>query len=301
MSEHDIAIIGGGPAGASCAVWLKRLGLKPLLIEASDRLGGAPARSPYPNPWVATSPGADGPRLAAAIARSVAGAEVATLLGHRVEALSRAEAPSGAAGFSIRGGGPGGAAYSLLADIVVIASGVRPRRGGHAYRPEILVGPGGHILGQDFSGLSVAILGGGDNAFEHYGIIRGLGAREVHIYARSVRAGRALQAAVPSADLTVGAYAADDRNLTVGGRAYDRIIVLYGYEPVTAFGTGLGLATNPEGYLRTDPATAETSVRRVFAIGEVANRMHPSVVTAMADGVVAAKAIQRIIEGERPP
>ena len=30
----------------------------------------------------------------------------------------------------------------------------------------------------------------------------------------------------------------------------------------------------------------------VYAIGEVAQRMHPCVVTAFADGVVAAKAIQ---------
>ena len=33
-------IIGGGPAGASCALWLKKLGHEPLLLEAGDRLGG---------------------------------------------------------------------------------------------------------------------------------------------------------------------------------------------------------------------------------------------------------------------
>ena len=43
-----------------------------------------------------------------------------------------------------------------------------------------------------------------------------------------------------------------------------------------------------ETFIRVDPATCATGVPGVYAIGEVAVRSHPSVVTAMADGVVAA-------------
>lgn len=40
MKEHNILIIGGGPAGMETAYQLKQLGLKPIIIERNDRLGG---------------------------------------------------------------------------------------------------------------------------------------------------------------------------------------------------------------------------------------------------------------------
>ena len=40
MKEHRILIIGGGPAGMETAFQLKNLGLKPIIIEKSDKLGG---------------------------------------------------------------------------------------------------------------------------------------------------------------------------------------------------------------------------------------------------------------------
>ncbi len=283
---YDTLIVGGGPAGASAAIWLKRLGLLPLLLEGTGRLGGLQAESPYPNPWVASSPGASGREVAAAIAQSVADAAVETRLTHRVAA---AEAVPG--GFAVRGSGPGGG-FLFRGTLLVVASGVRRRRGGLADRPEILVGPGAHVLQHDFRGLRVALLGGGDNAFDHYGLLSGRGAADLHIHARSVRAQRRFVDAVPARDLSAGRYAVDDRALTVDGRPYDRLLVFYGYEPATEWAAGLGPAAAADGYLATDPATAETSVAGVYAIGELARRMHPSVVTAMADGVVAAKAIQ---------
>jgi len=36
-----MAIIGGGPAGMSCAIWLKNFGLYPIIIEKSKQLGGS--------------------------------------------------------------------------------------------------------------------------------------------------------------------------------------------------------------------------------------------------------------------
>ena len=51
---HDAVIVGGGPAGASCALWLARLGLSPLLVEASARLGGLGNDNPFTDDWIAT-------------------------------------------------------------------------------------------------------------------------------------------------------------------------------------------------------------------------------------------------------
>jgi len=63
----------------------------------------------------------------------------------------------------------------------VIASGVRakglPDHPPGANWPGVLIGPGSPIVAQDYSGLSVAVLGGGDNAFENYVYVRNRGAR----------------------------------------------------------------------------------------------------------------------------
>lgn len=74
-----------------------------------------------------------------------------------------------------------------------------------------------------------------------------------------------------------------------------------GWEPQADFADSLGLERDSRGYLRTDFATAQTSLPDVYAIGEVADRMHPCVVTSLADGVTAAKAIQRRWERPAPP
>ncbi|AHV94049.1 pyridine nucleotide-disulfide oxidoreductase family protein [Bordetella holmesii ATCC 51541] len=93
--------------------------------------------------------------------------------------------------------------------------------------------------------------------------------------------------------VTVGAYEVDPLARCVNGQHYDLILVFYGWEPQADFADGLELARDAHGYIQTDGATARTSLPDVYAIGEVANRAHPCVVTAMADGVVAAKDIQR--------
>ncbi|CPR04376.1 oxidoreductase [Bordetella pertussis] len=99
----------------------------------------------------------------------------------------------------------------------------------------------------------------------------------------------------------VGPYRVDPAARTVDGRAYDLILVFYGWEPQADFADSLGLERDSRGYLRTDFATAQTSLPDVYAIGEVADRMHPCVVTSLADGVTAAKAIQRRWERPAPP
>ena len=49
-SRKVVPIIGGGPAGMSCALWLHNYGLHPVIIEQEAVLGGMAERNPYPNP-----------------------------------------------------------------------------------------------------------------------------------------------------------------------------------------------------------------------------------------------------------
>ena len=73
---YDSVIVGGGPAGASCALWLARLGLSPLLVEASERLGGLGNDNPFADDWIAVLPGVTGQQVAANIDASVRAAGV---------------------------------------------------------------------------------------------------------------------------------------------------------------------------------------------------------------------------------
>jgi thioredoxin reductase (NADPH) len=51
----DATIVGAGPAGSSCALWLKQLGFSPVIIDRNDQCGGLQLLNPYLNTWIATS------------------------------------------------------------------------------------------------------------------------------------------------------------------------------------------------------------------------------------------------------
>src|SRR5690606_11518083 len=86
--KYDAAIIGGGPAGVSCAVWLARLGLAPVLVEASESIGGLCRRNPCVDEWNASLPAMTGPEVADNLASSLAQAAVPTHLSCAVEGVS---------------------------------------------------------------------------------------------------------------------------------------------------------------------------------------------------------------------
>ncbi len=301
QKKYDAVIIGAGPAGVSCAIWLKQFGFEPLLLEASDRVGGLSARNPFFDLWTPTAAGQTGIDIARGMASQLEASGAEVWLDSSVEQVVRVETDCESPSqnkqvnqFSISVWHEG-QLIDIQASAVVIASGVKARplnRGQDESWPGVLIGPGKKIVQQDFTGLNVALLGGGDNAFENYEYIKSRGARQAHIFARSIRAQKQFVARVPSSDVFVGSYLVEPNTKTVNGHAYDLIIVLYGWEAQATFVAPLALKHHGNGFIATNHDTAQTSQPGVYAIGEVAQRMHPCVVTAFADGVVAAKAIQ---------
>src|SRR5215468_7849369 len=90
MPETTIVpIIGGGPAGMSCALWLKNYGLRPIIIERAAALGGMARLSPYPNDGLLGWPGATARENAAEFAHHIERAGIETWLGARPQALRR--------------------------------------------------------------------------------------------------------------------------------------------------------------------------------------------------------------------
>ncbi|MGB1072188.1 MAG: FAD-dependent oxidoreductase, partial [Planctomycetota bacterium] len=55
-TPETVVILGGGPAGISCALWLKNLGHNPIILESGSKVGGTPGQIGRPNRWIAGMP-----------------------------------------------------------------------------------------------------------------------------------------------------------------------------------------------------------------------------------------------------
>lgn len=299
--EVDAIIVGGGPAGVSCAVWLARLGLAPVLLEAGAQVGGLCRQNPFYDEWNATLPGATGVQVADNLALSLERANVPVRLSFPVGRIQH-----GPDGFTVVHSAESDA---LSARYLVLASGVTARSLPEldpmfprlASAGQILIGPGEHIVAHDFRYKRVAVLGGGDNAFENALYAAAHGASLVHVYARHVRAQQQFVRQVSPVNIAMGHYKVDPATMTINDRFYDTFLVFYGWEPCVSFAESLDLQRSSLGFIATHALTAETSCAGVYAIGEVAQRQHPCVVTALADGIAAAKAIQVRIENQLDP
>ncbi|WP_159991660.1 NAD(P)/FAD-dependent oxidoreductase [Pelistega ratti] len=297
---YDAVIIGAGPAGASCAVWLSLLGFKPIIIDRASTVGGLCALNPFPDPWNITAPDLTGEEVSVQIKKSLESARVPVLLEQMVKNIQREEA-SETLLFKVFFEDKEKQLHAIRGRNIVIASGVKHKRPVQMKEneryPNILLGPGKHVYKQDFVMKKVAILGGGDNALENAVYVMDRGVRTVDIYARSIRAQKKWLNSINPKQLHIGEYEFDPDNMCINGEKYEIIMVFYGYEPQLDGITHLNLKLKEMGYIWTEEKTAQSSIPGIYAIGESANRMHPCVVTSMADGIVAAKAIQRSLEG----
>lgn len=315
-----VPIIGGGPAGMSCALWLHNYDLRPIIIERDAVLGGMARRSPYPNEGLLGRPGESARDNADAFVRHIREIGVETWLGAHPAQLRRggdgrfrletASCHASASSFA--------ATQSLSAAAIVIATGTRfcgeewldridnARR--LAERGRVHVGaPWAAEPGADL-GSHVAVIGGGDNAFDVSRMLVEKGVR-VTIVMRS-QAPKAQPLMVqrlcrhqPSGMARVLAQrtvrALEDVNPKVRLRLddgdhidADHVVVLFGYRPNTDEGwmAQLALERDSLGYLVVD-ANMETSCPGAFAVGDVANPIHPCIATAIATGTMAARAI----------
>lgn len=294
--QFDALIVGGGPAGAACAIWLKLLGHSPLLVEKAERIGGLQNRNPFPGDWLPGQPGITGPQAAARMHDHVLGLGIAAWTRCAVTAARRL--PRGGWEASLAGAGPGTAQARFL----VLATGVAPAAGGFSESATVLIGPGREVAEFDYRGKRVAILGGGDNAFENFLFVGRRGAAAARIFARHVRARAHYRRQVPPEAVSGPDYRADPARMTVDGESFDVFLVFYGWEPVNAVAAALGLATDGRGFVRSDERR-RTSDPDAYAIGELTQKLHPCVATSISDGIVCAKDIQERLEarGDHQP
>ncbi|MDV6332125.1 NAD(P)/FAD-dependent oxidoreductase [Asticcacaulis sp. 201] len=277
--NRDVVIIGGGPAGVACAIWLKKLGVDCLLLEASGRLGGLQTRSPYENLWI---PGVQG-KTGQAVAASLEAHALALEIDMRLNSLV----------LSVDGLRVATANEIVDARFIVMATGSCPRAADFKSARTVAIGPGEPMEALEVSGRRVAILGGGDNAFDQARFVRDRGG-QVTIFSRTPpRAQAGLRALVPDVPVVVGPYKADQAAMTVNDRPFDAFGVMFGFEAVIPAGMSPELEN---GYVAVD-RQGRTSLPGVYACGEVTDFWHPCVTTATAHGIQVAKQISLSLIG----
>jgi thioredoxin reductase (NADPH) len=310
-----VPIIGGGPAGMSCALWLHNYGLRPIIIERDARLGGMARRSPYPNDWLLGRPGETARENADEFTRHIERAAVETWLGACPERIRQESDFRLDIAFTDQR-----RAQSLPCPAIVIATGTEFR--GAEWLDQVknaraLAAAGRVHLGPPWAGepnanlgSHVAVIGGGDNAFDvarmlaEKGVAVTIVMRSTSPHARPqmvdrLRPHEASGKVKVLADRTVAALDQAGTRVRVrlndGGELdVDHVVLLLGYLPGTT-GTWLSeLApeTDNHGYLIVD-GNMETSCRGLFGVGDVANPVHPCIATAMGSGAMAAREIQR--------
>ncbi|WP_342618313.1 FAD-dependent oxidoreductase [Rhodoferax sp. GW822-FHT02A01] len=282
MNPAATLVIGAGPAGSACALWLHQLGCPVTLLERCAQAGGLQTFSPYENRWLPSLMDATGQEIAARLDAQLRFAGVDLRTGVGVRAIS-----PNATGFAVELEDGG----ILQAPQVVLATGARFRSGGFHNAGAVAIGPGHNTEALEVQGKRVAFLGGGDNAFDQYGFIMRRGAQSVTLFARAVRAQHVLRAAVPASDVVVGPFEVRQRDMTVNGQVFDAISVQFGFEAVVPEGLQ-ALQRTPLGFVAAN-LWGETSVPHLYAAGEISQTFHPCVATSFAHGIQVAKHIHR--------
>ncbi len=269
--RKEAIILGGGPAGIAAAIWLAKLGVDAILLERSGALGGLQRRSPYENLWIPGVQGKTGQEVARALADHAAAAGVEVRLNHAAPVTYNGAYQTG----------------TVSAPCLVIATGTTPRAGRFHPAANVAIGPGEPMEALDVTGKRVAILGGGDNAFDQARFVRDRGG-EVAVFSRGEpRAQRLLRDMIPDVRVVAGAYDARQKTMTVNGEAFDAFGVMYGFEAVVPEGLK---PRRLRGYVQVN-RFGETSMPGVYACGEVTDYWHPCVTTAAAHGVQVARQI----------
>lgn len=299
---YDVVVIGGGPAGATAALYAARAGLKTLVIDKGLTAGAAGMAGQIVNfPGVGPISGADLVRRIREQATSF-GAQFVTDRVLRVDLKSNP-----------RQVWTGGGVYAGRA--IIIATGAMGRK----YRvpgEDRLVGRGVSYCatcdGAFFRDREVAVIGNTDEAVEEALALTRFASR-VHFLSptREPQADPALVRELqehpkvtlyPAAHLeeVVGEEQVEGIRFRAGGE--ERLlpvagvfIYLQGNTPITDFLEGQ-LTLGEGGCLLVDE-NFQTAVPGVFAVGDVLCRHLKQAVVAAAEGAVAAVAADRYLRG----
>lgn len=305
---YDVIIVGGGPAGLTAGLYAARARLKTLIIEKSA-IGGQIVTTNEVENYPGAEKNATGPTLVERMREQAEsfGAEFVTddIDSYALEGEEKV----------LRSG-----QQEYKAKALIIAAGATPKKVG-CPGEEAFTGRGVSYCatcdGAFFSDLPIYVIGGGDTAAEEAIFLTKIAKKVTIVHRRDeLRAAKSIQEKVfanEKIDFLWDTVVKEIKgtglvqsivfeNVKTGEQTEVQaaeedgtfgVFVLIGYNPATDNLNGLVDMHN--GYIITDEEM-RTSVPGVFAAGDIRSKTLRQVVTATADGAIAAITAEKYIE-----
>ncbi|WP_206486362.1 alkyl hydroperoxide reductase subunit F [Thalassotalea sp. G2M2-11] len=298
-TPFDFLVVGGGPAGASAAIYSARKGIKTALV--ADRFGGQVQDTMAIENFISVK-ATEGPKLVASLEEHVKDYDIDIINNQRVKKIIEAQAIGELITIELESGA------QLQSRSVLIATGASWREinvpGEQTYRGKgVAYCP--HCDGPLFKGKSVAVIGGGNSGIEAAidlaGIVEHVTVLE---FDEKLRADAVLQdKANKMPNITIVTHAQTTEIVGNGKRvsglnytcrktktdhhiALAGVFVQIGLVPNSQFLQG-DVELSAQGEIITQ-MNGQTSMPGVFAAGDVTHSPYKQIIIAMGSGANAA-------------
>ncbi len=298
-SVFDAVIVGGGAAGLSAVAWCDELGLKTLLLESGAELGGQLLRvyNPVKNHLGAVAE--TGRELRDIFVSQLHSRRFAVRLQCRIKSIDTQNKV-----VVLENG------ESFSAKALIVATGVRRRKlnvaGEREFQNRGILESGKRD--KDLAtGRRVCIVGGGDAALENALILSETASQITLVHRQKYFRARPEFVKKVWANLKIKTLTETTITKILGNEAVESvelknlsngkiftlpaevILLRIGVEPNTEMVCGK-LKLDENGYVEIN-GNCETSTENIFAVGDVANPLAPTVSSAVGMGATAAKVI----------
>ena len=292
---YDMIVIGGGPGGYTAALYAARAGLKTLVLEKLSA-GGQMALTAQIDNYPGFPEGVDGFELGERMQQGAErfGAETELAEVFYVDLLAdpkRLETSEG----------------TYYAKTVVLSTGASPRELG-VEGERALIGRGvnycAHCDGMFYKGKTVVVVGGGNSAVADALLLSRIAKKVILVHRRdTLRATRIYHEPLQKAENVEFRWNSAVKTLLRGEKltgvilrdtqtgeetalSCDGLFVSVGRKPATNLVRDQ-LALDEQGYVIAGEST-QTNIPGVFAVGDVRTKALRQIVTAVADGAMAA-------------